>query len=243
MRINTIFPYVALVSVVALFALGLSASIINAQLGEIAGPLNYTIGLGGTSTLNMTIFNSGTAPLPFKVIPPLFRTAIANTTKPIVSIAPLSGVLAPSQSQKIAVTITIPTQNNKPGYAWSGIMQVLETPNSTQQGVAIIEGGVAKGVNVTAAQPVFNPLEVVIPAVIIIIIAAIAVLWKKGVIKVGAGVKKKAAAPSKKSATKAKRTTKKAKAGTRKRTTTKRKASRKSRSSSSSRARARRRRR
>jgi len=241
---NRVSTNIALTAFVALVAYTVLAGTASAQLGEVAGPLSYNVSLGGTETLNMTIFNSGTVPLPYKVIPPLFKTSTANTTKPVITIAPMEGVLQPRQSQKIAVTITIPAQHNKPGYYWSGILQVLEVSNSTQQGVAVIQGGVAKGVNVTATPSTFDPLEVAIPAAIIIIIAAIAVLWKKGVIKVGAQKKAKASAPSKKSSAKAKKTSAKSKkAGARKRPASKRRKASTKRRPSSAKARARRRRR
>lgn len=213
MRLNTSKANTALAATLAIALFSMFAGLSGAQLGEIAGPLNYTISLGGTASLNMTIFNSGMAPLPYKVIPPFFKTPIANTTKPTVSISPSSGTLAPSQSQKILVTVTIPTQNNKPGYYWSGILQVLEVPNNTQQGVAIIEGGVAKGVNVTAQAPTFNILEVAIPAIVVIIAIVAVALWKKGVLR--AGMAKKAA-PVSRATTRRAATTRKAAARGRK---------------------------
>ena len=68
----------------------------------------------------------------------------------------------------------MPSNKNKPGMHWSGILQAIEISNNTISGSgAILQQGVAKIVGVTALKPVGLPILYIILIVIGIIIVVV----------------------------------------------------------------------
>ncbi len=171
------------------FFLSMLAGTAFAQIGEVAGPLNFVVNVSGSETLQLTILNSGNQSLPYQLIPPAFQN-IPNETNPVITMYPLNGTLPPYSSLHINVTAYIPS-NDKPGTYWRGGIQVMQKPHSgVSAGGATIFSGVAKIVYVTAAYPKPWPLSYyAILAIIVLIIAALAykfAIKNKG-IKLSAG--------------------------------------------------------
>lgn len=148
-------------------------SVSYAQIGEVAGALVLNVSLGGSNSTTLTILNSGAQPIPFNVTLPTLST-IPNRTTPRVTVRPMEGEI-PAHSQLVLnVTAYMPSAKNKPGLSWSGIIQVVQTSNSTQKGVAIIQGGVAKIITINSIAPKSSIYTYLVPAVGLIVIIALA---------------------------------------------------------------------
>ncbi len=121
------------------------------NLGQGAGALVFNVSLGGTQTLSYSIFDGGGAPISYTVSPPQYNP-IKNETTPTVTVSPTSGVLQPSQSATVYVTVRMPA-TNKAGIRWDGIMQVLAATNASNPGGAVIQGGLGKEVIIYSKLP------------------------------------------------------------------------------------------
>ncbi len=150
--------------------------IASAQLGEVAGPVSFNVNISSSQTIQLNVINSGSSPISYKVILPQLVAQQVNSTAPnITSSTPLVGTIMPYTQFPINLTVYMPSGNNKPGYSWSGVVQVIETTNQTQAGGAVVQSGVAKIISISAAQPKpLNPLIYVGGIIIIAIIAAFA---------------------------------------------------------------------
>ncbi len=148
--------------------------IAHSQLGEVAGVLNFNTPIGSSSSLNLTIMNTESIPLKYSVVLPVLNQ-IPNSTTPIVTITPMNGTLAPHAQKELNVTVHLPYNKNKPGYAWQGLIQVIGASPSTP-GEVNIQAGVAKLITIVAAEPKQNPL--LIPELVagVVLAAALAYL-------------------------------------------------------------------
>ena len=148
--------------------------IAHSQLGEVAGVLNFNTPIGSSSSLNLTIMNTESIPLKYSVVLPVLNQ-ISNSTTPIVTITPMNGTLAPHAQKELNVTVHLPYNKNKPGYAWQGLIQVIGASPSTP-GEVNIQAGVAKLITIVAAEPKQNPL--LIPELVagVVLAAALAYL-------------------------------------------------------------------
>jgi hypothetical protein len=169
--------------ILGLMGLAMIITAVHAQtsLGEIAGPLNFNVSLGGKQTLPLTIVAEGSNPIPYKVILPELST-VANEVTPTVVVSPSSGTLAPNTHLVINVTVYMP-RGDKTSLEWKGIMQVIETApgNSTSGGGASAEvvAGVAKLVTIDSAPAIFNPWDYIIPgAVAVVVIVGLVYYFK-----------------------------------------------------------------
>lgn len=142
-----------------------------AQLGEVAGPLNFNVNVSGSETLQLTVLNSGSTPLAYRVLFPTLQQ-IPNETAPTLTMSPLNGTIQPYKEQMINVTVYVPG-NDKPGQHWSGIIQVVQKSNQTNPGGAVIQTGVAKLISITSTTPTGIPLLYVVSGIIIIVIAGV----------------------------------------------------------------------
>jgi len=144
-----------------------------AQLGEVAGQPFFNVSIGSSKSLTVTIINEGSSPLPFKVILPTLNT-IVNTTQPIVTANPMSGVIPAGSSMAINVTVQMPYDKRNVGHTWTGILQVVEMSNTTSSGGmgAVIIAGVAKIITIYASEPVFNPIPYIIGGIVAIVVVA-----------------------------------------------------------------------
>lgn len=142
-----------------------SAYYASADLGMVAGPLNFNVSVGGYETLQFRAFNSGNQPISFNVVPPSF-TEIANQSTPSVTISPANGTMAPHTELLFNVTVHVPGKD-KPGDFWDNIIQVVEVSNVTNTNGATVLEGVGKEISVTSA-----PSKTDYPLIIGVIIAA-----------------------------------------------------------------------
>ncbi|MGC8622420.1 MAG: hypothetical protein ACP5UC_00435 [Candidatus Micrarchaeia archaeon] len=161
----------ALFVFVLLFLAFSTSYITKAQLGEVAGQPSFNVSLGGSESQTITIINEGSVPLPFRVVLPSLNT-IANTTTPAVTAFPMSGSIAPNSEFEINVTVHMPSNSKNLGHTWTGVMQIIEnstisTSGASGEGAVIVEG-VAKIITITASQPKFNILEIIVPAIIVV---------------------------------------------------------------------------
>ena len=175
------------------------------QLGEQAGQPTLNVNLGGSSTFNYTIFNSGSTQLNFTVILPTLNTIPHNAT-PTVTVTPMNGTLAAGSQQLISIKVSMP-YSDKVGLKWMGIVQVVEAAPaaSTSGGFgATITAGVAKILTIYSIAPKAMPLIYYVIPIVVVAAALVAVYF------VMASRKTKAAARKKK---KVMRTIKKVKKG------------------------------
>ena len=166
------FNRIHLISLFFIFSL-LSFLFINfsyAQFGEVAGQLNFNASIGGSASLPFTLINGGSQPLKFKIILPTLNT-IPNSTTPTFSISQMNGTIPAGGQLTLNVTVYMPSNKNKPGMHWSGILQAIELSNNTLSGSgAILQQGVAKIVGVTALKPVGLPILYLLLIILVIII-------------------------------------------------------------------------
>ncbi len=160
----------------------LVSTIVYAQLGEVAGPVAFDVNISSSQTLQLNVINSGNSPIFYKIILPALVSHQVNSTTPnITSSTPLIGTIMPYEQMSVNLTVYMPSGKNKPGYSWSGIVQVVETTNQTQAGGAVVQGGVAKIISISASEP--KPLNPLIYLAGVIVIAAIAAFaYKKAIV-------------------------------------------------------------
>ncbi|MEM3661942.1 MAG: hypothetical protein QXG73_03885 [Candidatus Micrarchaeaceae archaeon] len=158
------------------FLLLLIPSIAYAQLGEVAGQPFFNVSIGSSESITITIINSGSTPIPFRVVLPTLNT-IVNTTQPIVTASPSSGAIPAGSSMSINVTVQMPSDKRNIGHTWTGVLQINEVSNATTgPGMgAVITAGVAKIITIYASPPKFNPFIYVIASIIIAAIVVVLV--------------------------------------------------------------------
>lgn len=134
------------------FALSLmfALQVPTAQIGEVAGHLAFSVQVGHTQSLQLTVLNEGGSSIGFSVIVPTQLqvtsgpNSIIGQTQPTVTAFPLNGTIPSRGSVAINVTVFMPL-NDTPGQAsWEGIIQVLQSSNLTNPGGAVLQEGVAK---------------------------------------------------------------------------------------------------
>ncbi|MEM3791242.1 MAG: hypothetical protein QXL16_00745 [Candidatus Micrarchaeaceae archaeon] len=163
----------------------------HAQLGEVAGEPFFNVSIGSKETIQVTIINAGSTPLPFKVILPTLNN-IVNTTQPSVSADPMNGTILPSSSIGINITVYMPYDKRNIGHTWTGILQVVEISNRTPMlsTGAVVLSGVAKIITIYASKPKQTPLflyygEFIAGVAIVVLFAVIFAIslrrrmWKK----------------------------------------------------------------
>lgn len=145
-----------------------------AQLGEVAGPVSFIVNISSSQTLQIVVINSGSTSISYKIILPTLKAQQVNSTNPIVTSPSLNGTIKPYGQVPINITVYVPSKNNKPGYSWTGIVQVIETTNQTNAGGAVVQSGVAKIISITATEPkALNPLIYIVATILIICIIGI----------------------------------------------------------------------
>jgi len=175
-------------AVISLFSFFLIfTSISGAQLGEVAGQPHFNVSLGGTNSITITVVNQAAYALPVRVILPSLTTTAPNAITPRVTTSITDGFVPAGGNLRINITVYMPGGTNKPGYTWTGVMQVVTVPNSSVSGggAQILEG-VAKIITITATAHVsslWDYLPVAIVAVVAVVaVVVVAVLFKKGII-------------------------------------------------------------
>ncbi|MEM3753749.1 MAG: hypothetical protein QW778_04075 [Candidatus Micrarchaeaceae archaeon] len=145
-----------------------------AQLGEVAGQPFFNVSIGSSESITVTVINSGSVPIPFRVLLPTLNT-IVNTTQPIVTASPSSGTIPAGSSMGINVTVQMPPDKRNIGHTWTGILQVVEVSNTTAgPGMgAVITAGVAKIITIYASPPKFNPFIYIVGGIIIVAVVAV----------------------------------------------------------------------
>jgi hypothetical protein len=172
-------------AVLSLFSfLLIFSSISVAQLGEVAGQPTVNVSIGSSNSVIITVVNQAGTPLPVKVILPSLVSKDANAITPTVSANPLEGNVPAGGDLHINLTVYMPGGTNKPGYTWTGIMQIVTVPTTSGAGAgggaAIIEG-VAKIVTVNAAQhisSIWDYLWIIVLVVVIVVVAIVVLIAK-----------------------------------------------------------------
>lgn len=137
-----------------------------AQIGEVAGPLNFNVSLGSRESLTLTIANGGGDAIEYMATPTI-TTSILNSTAPQVSITPMNGSISPHSQFQLNVTAYVPSNKNKPGMTWNGYVSVVEVSNVTIVSGARIQAGALKMFTITAAKPKFNELYVLVAMLVV----------------------------------------------------------------------------
>ncbi|MCL5423467.1 MAG: hypothetical protein M1385_00080 [Candidatus Marsarchaeota archaeon] len=143
-----------------------------AQIGEVAGPVNFNVSAGSSQSLSVTIVNGGNNPLFFNATP-IVTTLIANEITPTVTVFPKNGTIGPHSQAVLNLTTFVPG-SDKPGLEWNGQLSVVSNSLSTITGSgAIIQEGALKIFTITSAQPKFNILFVILIIVIVVILIVV----------------------------------------------------------------------
>lgn len=123
-----------------------------AQIGEVAGPLNFNVSIGSRESLTFTIINGGSDTLVYMATPTI-TTSIPNATTPQVIITPMNGTIPPHTQLPLNVTVYMPAGKNKPGMTWNGYISAVAVTNTTIVNGATIQAGALKIMTITAAEP------------------------------------------------------------------------------------------
>lgn len=143
----------------AVFALLLFSSFFSitfAQLGEVAGPLGFTVQVGHTETLQWRLLNNGNDSIAVHVtIPPQLQITsnvvqAENQTTPTISLYPVNATVPSHGILTINVTVFMPLNNTPNQTSWEGILSAEEVSNQTNPGGAVVFAGVAKISSISA---------------------------------------------------------------------------------------------
>lgn len=153
-----------------LFSLAFLTAVAAAQLGEVAGGLNLNTSVGGSNSINLTIFNGGNSYMGYQIVPPTL-SAIANETTPAVVLSPMNGTMAPHSQIRINVTVSV-SGKDKPGLMWQGLIQIIGASAANSTGGAQLQAGLGKVLTVYSVAP--EPLEIPYALIggIVIVVAA-----------------------------------------------------------------------
>jgi hypothetical protein len=119
-----------------------------AQLGEVAGHLNFAVQVGHSQTITWTLLNVGSNLTTVSIAPPGLQltsnSQTANQPVPTVTFSPNTVTIQPHSSAVINVTVFMPL-NETPYFAsWEGIISAQVVSNATNPGGAQIQEGIAK---------------------------------------------------------------------------------------------------
>jgi predicted secreted protein len=160
--------FIALGGILLVFAL-FAASY--AQIGEVAGPLNFNVSIGTKQSLTFTIINGGSTTFAY-VATPTITTVIPNSITPTVTVMPMNGTIPPHTELPLNVTVYMPGGKNKAGMMWDGYISAVEVANNTVVNGAVIQAGTLKIMTITAAPAKFQVIYVVVAVVAVAVIAA-----------------------------------------------------------------------
>jgi hypothetical protein len=175
----------------------LLAPIAGAQLGEIAGQLNFQVQIGHNETLQLHLLNEGNTSIGVQVTAQTMqftsnKTTQANQITPTIYISPENVTVPAYGTAAVNVTIFMPLSNRPNWASWQDIISAQEETNATNSGGALILQGVAKLVAVSAvpsttttttipttiAQSGLSALSgVAVPIIILIIIIVVAIAY------------------------------------------------------------------
>ncbi|MDE1856477.1 MAG: hypothetical protein KGH98_00150 [Candidatus Micrarchaeota archaeon] len=138
----------AFLAVMLLFsAIGLAY----AQIGEVAGTLDFVVAAGSSQTLNLTLINVENQSLNVSVSQIFAGNAIPNTITPMASVYPMNGTIPANSSLKLKVTVQMPNQSYSPNARWKGYVSVIIPAPAS--GGASIEAGVLKVIMIKERAP------------------------------------------------------------------------------------------
>ena len=137
-----------------------------AQIGEVAGPLNFNVSIGSRQSLVLTIVNGGSAPISYQATP-MITTVIPNSTTPRITVNPSNGSIAGRSIVHLNVTVYMPGGKNRPGMVWNGYISTVEMSNSSVTNGANIQAGALKIFSITAAPAKFQEIYILIAALAI----------------------------------------------------------------------------
>ncbi len=136
----------------AIISLVLTLHFSGAALGMVAGQPHINVSIGGYHSVNIILLNTGSIPVSFKVVLPIFKSK-NNNTIPNITVSPMIATIAPKTDLVVNVTAYVSKKNNTIGNSWVGILQFIEVSNITNIGGAVINSGLAKIVTVTVVAP------------------------------------------------------------------------------------------
>lgn len=158
------------------YLLGLVLSLIlivgvaSSQFGMMAGQPHLNVYIGGSNTTNITLMNTGSMPISFNVILPVFPN-LKNESVPNVTMSVTSGTIPPHQNMKIYITASLPKNGVKANDTWEGVIQFVQVANTTNPGGAVVASGLAKILTVTAIPAPFSfPWDSVIGVIVLVAI-------------------------------------------------------------------------
>ncbi len=144
-----------------------------AQLGEVAGPLNFNVSIGSSQTQQLVLINGGSTPITVKTTLNSI-TQIANTITPSVTFNPEVATIPPHSQLAINVTVAMPYNTSDISKHWEAIISAAEQSNITISGTgAVVVAGMAKIANITALPPRTNWLLIIGIVAVVATVAAI----------------------------------------------------------------------
>ncbi len=150
-------------------SLALLVGVSGASFGIVAGQPHISVPIGSSNTVRVTLLNTGSSPITFKVILPAFQSS-DNNTIPNVTVSPMTATIPPKTDMFVNVTAYVSPKNNKVNDTWVGILQFVEVSNVTNPGGAVVNAGLAKILTVEAAPPLSSPVPYLIIAIVIIVV-------------------------------------------------------------------------
>ncbi len=126
-----------------------------AQLGEIAGQLNFQVQIGHNETIQLHLLNEGNSSIGVQVTAQNVqfssnKTTQANQITPTVHVYPENLTVPAYGTSAVNVTVSMPLSNRPNWASWETILSAQETSNATNPGGAVILQGVAKLVAISA---------------------------------------------------------------------------------------------
>ncbi len=152
---------------------GLSA----AQLGMVAGQPHVSVPIGSSNSVNITFINNAfNESISFRVVLPIFQNT-TNSTVPIVTATPMEMSIPPRTDKVVMLSVFVPSNKNKVGQTWTGVVQFIVESNTTNPGGAVVQAGLAKILTVTAAPAIFDPIPYIVAVVVILAAVAVVALY------------------------------------------------------------------
>jgi hypothetical protein len=141
-----------------------------AQIGEVAGPLNFNVSIGSRQSLTFTLANGGSTAFEFNVTP-FITTDIPNTIAPTIIITPMNGTISPHRLFPLNVTVYMHSgEKNAPGMTWNGYLSAIMVSNVSVTNGAVIQAGALKIMTITAAPAKFNLLYAVLEVLACVVV-------------------------------------------------------------------------
>ncbi len=147
-KLIRILPFILAISL-------MYAPFASAQLGEIAGQLNFQVQIGHNQTIQLHLLNEGNTSIGVHVTAQALqltsnRVLSANQPTPTIFISPENLTVPAYGTSAINITVSMPLGDTPYLASWEDIISAQEATNATNPGGALILQGVAKIISVGA---------------------------------------------------------------------------------------------